>query len=192
MKLDDTKRMRLMIELIGAGLCLVATGVFYVLGLGPLLSRKEDAATHQAKITAQQSIALDLKRSLTQDRAKLAEAERELAQSPLQLAPATDVNKRISLMTDLARECGLKLDVVLPGMPSAGNRYERVPIHISGTGNYGTCVSLLHRLRQEFPDTTVTSLKLDADPSDAKAVARFSIDLLWHASPKLFARAGAG
>ena len=187
MKLDDTKRMRLMIELVGAGLCLVATGAFYFIGLGPLLSQREDAATHQAKINAQRSIALDLKRSLTQDRARLAGAEHELAQSPLQLAPATDVNKRISLMTDLARKCGLKLDVVLPGVPSKGHRYEMVPIHISGTGNYRTCVSLLHRLRQEFPDTTVTSLNLSADPADTKAVARFSIDLLWHASPKLFA-----
>ncbi len=191
MKLDDAKRMQLMIELVGAGLCLVATGAFYFLGLGPLLSQKEDAATHQAKINAQRSIALDLKHSLEQDRAKLANAERELAESPLQLAPATDVNKRISLVTALARECGLKLDVVLPGMPSTGHRYETVPIHLSGTGNYRTCVSLLHRLRQKFPDTTVTSLNLSADPADVKAVARFSIDLLWHASPKFFATTGA-
>ncbi len=190
MKLDDAKRARLIIDISGTALCLVATGLFYVIGLGPLLGEQKQAATSRAKINAQRAIARGLTQKLAKDKARYRVAQRELAESPLQLAPVTDVNKRILQVTALARECGLKLDVVLPGAPSTGRRYETVPIHLSGTGNYRTCVDLLHRLRQKFPDTTVTSLDLGADPAEPKAGARFSIDLLWHAAPTIAAGAG--
>jgi len=190
MKLSPAKRSRLIIDISGAALCLVATGMFYVIGLGPLLGEQRQAATSRAKVNAQRAIARGLTQTLARDKTAYRAAQRELAESPLQLAPVTDVNKRILEVTALARECGLKLDVVLPGVPSAGRRYETVPIHLSGTGNYRTCVDLLHRLRQKFPDTTVTSLDLGADPADAKAGARFSIDLLWHAAPRIASAAG--
>lgn len=189
MRLDDVTRMRLTIDAVGAGLCLAVTAALYFFALGPMISARRDAETYEAKVAAQRATAADLSRELASEHAVLRDVEHELAESPLQLASASDVNTRIAGMADLARECGLKLDVIVPGMPSKGKRFETVPIHLSGTGNYRTCVAMLHRLRQKFPDTTVTSVKLSADPADQQAAARFSIDLLWHAAPELFAEA---
>jgi len=181
-KLDDAKRTRLIIDISGAALCLVATGMFYVIALGPILDELKQAAASRAELDAQRAASQSLTRTLARDQAAYRAAQHELAQSPLQLAPVTDINKRLLDVTALARDCGLKLDIVLPGTATTGQRYETVPIHLSGTGNYGTCVDLLHKLRQKFPDTTVASLDLSADPADTKAAARFTIDLLWHAA----------
>lgn len=185
MKLDDATRTRLTIDATGVGMCLLLTVAFYFIGLSPLLDRRHDAETHEAKVAAQRATAADLSMALAKYYGVFRDAERELADSPLQLAPASDVNTRIAQMADLARNCGLKLDVILPGLPSKGTRFETVPIHLTGTGNYRTCVAMLHRLKEKFPDTTVTSLNLSADPANAKAGARFSVDLLWHAAPVL-------
>jgi len=187
MKIDESTRSRLTIDVAGAGVCLAATVAFYFIGLSPLLAARQNAENYEAKLAAERAAAADLSRELANDHGLLREVQRELADSPLQLAPASDVNARIARVADLARACGLKLDVVLPGLPVKAKRFETVPIHLSGTGNYRTCVAMLHRLRQKFPDTTVTSLNLTSDPGDPKAVARFSIDLLWHASPEIFA-----
>ena len=190
MKIDQSTRARLTIDVAGAGVCLAASAAFYFFGLGPMLSQRKDAENHEAKVAAQRATAADLSRNLASDYGLLRDTQRELAESPLQLAPASNVNARIAMVADLAKACGLKLDIVLPGLPAKGKRFETVPIHLTGTGNYRTCVTMLHRLRQKFPDTTVTSLNLSSDPADPKAVARFSIDLLWHAAPELFAEAG--
>jgi len=184
MKLDEAKRTRLIIDIAGTAFCVAATAVFYVLALGPMLVQENQADTFREKVNAQRAIARGLTQTLAKGKTALRQAKRELAESPLHLAPVTAVNTRILAVTTLARECGLKLDVVLPGATSRGLRYETVPIHLSGTGNYRTCVDLLHRLRLKFPDTTVSSLDLGADPADPKAVARFSIDLMWHAASK--------
>ena len=187
MKIDESTRARWTIDAMGAGLCLAATVAFYFFGLGPMLNARHDADTYQSKVAAERASAADLSQALARDHKMLRGAQRELAESPLQLAPASDVNARIARVADLAKSCGLKLDVVLPGLPAKGKRFETVPIHLAGTGNYRTCVAMLHKLRQKFPDTTVTSLDLSSDPADPKSLARFSIDLLWHAAPGVFA-----
>lgn len=187
MRLDETARIRLTIDVIGTALCIAAAAAFYFFGLSPLLSARQDAEHHEAKVAAKRATAAELSGDLARQHGVLRDAERELAESPLQLAAASDVNARIARVADLARSCGLKLDVIVPGMPQRGKRFETVPIHLTGTGNYRTCVTMLHRLRQTFPDTTVTSLDLSADPADRQAVAQFTIGLLWHAAPELFA-----
>ncbi len=78
----------------------------------------------------------------------------------------------------------MKIDDIQPGAAASGSRYEMVPISLSGKGTYVTCVGFLHRLRQAFPDTGVSSLALQGNPGAAGGAAQFRFDLLWYAAPR--------
>ena len=171
----------------GCVFCIGVTLVFYVLGISPLQRKHTDQASRYASLSAQQGIATKLAEELEEAKSSLVEANKTLDESPFQLVSSSSVNSRIARMTELASKCGLKLDQIRPGTPAVGSRYETIPIYLTGSGNYHTCVLLLYRLRQAFPDTTVTSLELSRDEGAIQAGASFSISLLWYTSPALSA-----
>ena len=174
----------------GVAACIAATLVFHFMGIRPLLERYSKSESYQAALSAQRGIAKDLAASADDMEENMGDAQKALDESPFHLRPANDVNNRIAQMAALANGCGLKLDEIQPGSPESGLRYETVPIHLAGTGNYRTCVALLHRMRQTFPDTTVIALELTGRPADPESPARFQLELLWHAAPASHARAG--
>ena len=178
-------RRRWYVDLTGLAVCAGATLVLYLAGVRPLVRRQEHLASRRASLQAQRRLARDLARSLSALEDRLAEARRTLATSPVRLPSSADVNRRIAQVARMATECGLRLDQIQPGPLSDGTRYQTIPFSLVGTGNYRTCATLLHRLRETFPDAAITSLELSGDPSDPHGAARFHIDLLWHAAPNL-------
>ena len=169
----------------GCVFCIGVTLVFYIMGISPLQRKHTDQTSRHASLSAQRGIATALAEELTETKGSLVDVNKTLDESPFQLVSSASVNRRIARMTELASKCGLKLDQIRPGTPAAGSRYETIPIYLIGSGNYHTCVLLLYRLRQAFPDTTVTSLELSRDVGVTQAGASFSISLLWYTSPSL-------
>jgi len=159
------------------------TLVFSLGGIAPLLRQRAAVAQHRASLAVQRRIASELAESVDSHKTRLAAVRKTLTQSRFQLESSANINERIAKIAALARDCGLKIDEIQVGSSTRGPRYETVAIHLEGVGNYRTCVTLLHRLRQSFPDTTISSLKLSGEPGDPRAVANLCVDLLWHAVP---------
>lgn len=188
MRTNGSTSWRWFMDAAGAAICIGATLAFYLGGVRPLVQRYTEAESYQSSINAQRKVLSQLTATFVTEQNCLAEAKRALANSPFQLESSADINKRIARIAGLASDCKLKLDEIRPDAPISGLRYETVAIHIIGEGNYRTCVALLYRLRQVFPDTTVTSFTLRGNPNDHKAVASFTIDLLWYAAANVHAK----
>ena len=177
-----TKWKFLQIDAAGAGLCVVAGLLFYFAAVRPLVGQRETRAVQQAQVETQRQNAARLseRTSLLQNR--LAEVRKALNETPIQLAPAVHINRRIARLADLADQNGLTVDEIQPGKPTSTRQYEMIPIRLLGSGSYRTWAAFLHQLPRTFPDTSVRSFELSADPGDPSVPATFRIDLVWHAA----------
>ena len=102
----------------------------------------------------------------------------------MSLQPAEQVNRRIAQITDLARSSRLRLEGVKPGGVISGERFDRVPIQLKGSGNYSDCAEFAGQLRKRFPDIAVRAFRMTSQRSAAANLSTsFQIDLIWLAAP---------
>jgi Tfp pilus assembly protein PilO len=169
----------------GIGVCALATLVLIVWGLHPMFRRQCNVRDREETLSQKQAMIADRSAELERLTDQVEQAREALKRRPFRLVSACDVNVRIAEMATLAMSAGLKLDEIEPGASRPDSRYERIPIHLAGTGNYPACVAMLHRLRRNFPDTTVIALDLSGDPADSRVPTEFQMELMWHAAPTL-------
>lgn len=170
------------IDAIGVGVCLVAMLLFYLSGVRPILHLREGQAAQQQQLEAQRSNAIRLYERAAAVRDELAKAAKVLRASHVQLQPASQINRRIAKLADRALGNGLKLDQIHPGKATQGGKHLTIPIRLQGSGSYRAWAGFLHDLALQFPDTSVHSFRLSADPGDLTADAEFQIDLVWFAA----------
>ena len=181
MQLDLTIWHRRKIEIIGLGTCVVLTLVFYLAGIRPLIKSVRAQGILEVQSGTEEIAADTLRASHAMMRNKVVAIREALDQVSLKLEPTSRINRRVALVAQLATDSGLKVDQIQPGVPASGQRYQMVPIKLVGTGSYKTCMVFLHRVRQVFPDTGVSSLQLSGNPSAPSAEATFRINLSWYA-----------
>jgi len=178
--LTDWKKRK--IDAIGVGVCLVAVLSFYLSGIRPILRRREGQAAQQQQLAAQRKNAIRLDERAAVVRDELEEAAKALAASRVQLQPARQINRRIARLADSASGNGLKLDQIHPGIATPGGKHVTIPIRLLGSGSYRAWAGFLHDLAVQFPDTSVHSFRLSADPENQTTAAEFQVDLVWFAA----------
>jgi len=162
--------------------CVILSAVGYFAGLRPLLVRQDQLAAVEVRLDSRHRDVRQRADSVANLADSLARTKRALAESPVQLQPARDINAQIARLAKLASECGMKIDEIQPAQPSSGPRFQTVPIHFVGRGDFRTCVQLMHRVREAFPDTAVASFKLTGNPRNPDADAQLILNLLWCAT----------
>ncbi len=120
-------------------------------------------------------------------RARAASAEARLNESHDRLGGVGLRNERVTGLTELADECGLRVDRMQPGEVARDGLYLVMPIRIEGEGSYPECARFLSELLTRFSDMSAESFSLDARGSAGPRRATFGFDLVWYADP-----AGAG
>lgn len=172
------------IDAIGVGVCLVAMLLFYLSGIRPILHRREGQAAQEQQLAAQLENAIRLDERAAVVRDELAEAAKALEVGHIELQPARQINRRIAKLADRASGNGLKLDQIHPGSPTQaqGGKHVTIPIRLRGSGSYRAWAGFLHDLAVQFPDTSVHSFRLSADPGDQAKAANFQVDLVWFAT----------
>jgi Tfp pilus assembly protein PilO len=163
----------------GIVVCILLSVALYYAGLQPLAAGYDRYLAQQSELEIKQQSATTSNASLQTLQRRLGSLQQQLTDNPLRLQPATAINKRLGELTDLAAQLGLRMEDVQPGKSNSGARFETVTIHLAGTGAYRTCVLFLHRLREKFPDTAVTSFHLSGNPNDTASIANFEFDLQW-------------
>lgn len=178
--LTDWKKRK--IDAIGVGVCLVAMLLFYLSGIRPILRRREGQAAQVQQLATQRKNAIRLYERAVVVRDELAEAAKVLKASHVQLQPAGQINRRIAKLADRASGNGLKLDQIHSGSATQGVKHLTIPIRLRGSGSYRAWAGFLHDLAVQFPDTSVHSFRLSADPRDQTTAANFQVDLVWFAT----------
>jgi Tfp pilus assembly protein PilO len=170
------------IDIAGVAICGAVTIGLYLTGMGPLFRRHAAVASLEEELLRRNRESRGLAVSLGELRERDAEVQKALSASPLRLQTVSYTNRQLAEIAELAAQCGMKVNEIRPRSVLSGERYEVVPMHLSGEGSYPTCVRFLHRLRREFPDTAVVSLDLSCNPTDPTS-ASFKFSLEWYAAP---------
>ncbi|MBU6413477.1 MAG: type 4a pilus biogenesis protein PilO [Planctomycetes bacterium] len=176
---DDVFR----VDIAGGLFCVAVTGVAYFTAIAPNATRREEQVRQQAEILelrTQLDQTTKFQRQLT---AQLAARHSDLEKTAIQLEPATSVNQRVSSLTTLAAQVGIVLDAVEPGSQNDASDFSRVPIKLSGKGTYAASATFLSQLKERFPDTAVSSMRLNSNPAAPSSVPTVWFDLVWYAAP---------
>lgn len=185
MQFDPAIWQRRKIEIIGLCTCIVLALVFYLAGIHPLIRSVKAQGILQVQLDAEEIMAGKLRASHAMMRNRVVAIRKALDKVSLKLEPTSRMNQRVAQVAELAMDSGLKVDQIHPGVPASGQRYQMVPIKLTGVGSYKTCMVFLHRIRQVFPDTGVSSLQLSGNPSAPSTEATFRINLSWYALPPM-------
>lgn len=166
----------------GVGLCLVMSATAYLVGVVPLTRRAAAAQTQTLELDQERQKVDKLTKSRQRLDGQLDRARRAVEEGSFQLRPVEDLNKYLAQLTKLATGSGLTLHEIQPGQTTDQTHYQSVPIVMSGTGSYRTCMLFLHKLHSELLDTRLSSLTLSASDRSRKPGAKFRLALVWHAA----------
>lgn len=170
----------------GVAACLVVLGAVLALVVRPRL--EAEAAAHEADRTLaslREESELALKRAKTAEDAAAA-LQKDLDAQPLTLGPASRLNDRIASVSASAEKLGLKILELVPGVELPAASHSRFPIRLRAAGPADAGPSLLRELHRQFPDLSVVSVKLSANPADSaesgrRALAQLAVDFEWYA-----------
>ncbi len=168
------------IDLTALVVCAALTAAAYFFGIQPVFASQGLRAEQREQLNAGRAELTTLANTHQQLRLRRVNVQRERAENPLHLQPATHTNRRVTKLSELASACGLRVDRIQPGETRPGPRYGSKPIVLTGVGGFPKCVEFLRRLRETFPDTGVTHFDLNSDGVTGKALPTFAINLEWY------------
>jgi Tfp pilus assembly protein PilO len=172
------------VDLAGAAALAALTAAVVLGGVLPLMANHKEYLALHSELAVQRDQAARLEVTMETLRQKLESARRTVDGSPLHLAAAGTVNRRLTEVSALAGDVGLVIDDIRPDRSVPGTHCETIPIAVAGSGTYRTCTLFLARLRRTMPDTSVSALELAAGGLDATGAGKFRMDLRWHAAPR--------
>jgi hypothetical protein len=168
----------------GLAVLLAISAAAYFLGVLPVLERHAHADAQVLELTEARQKAQDSEKLLEATRKQLAAAKAEFTASPLQLQPLGQLNQRLAAVADIAARSGATLDDVQPGKAVLLPRLDTQPVRVTGIASFPSFTGLLHRIRDELPDSAVDNFDLTiTNPTGVGANAKFDFDLVWYARP---------
>jgi Tfp pilus assembly protein PilO len=174
------------IYLGGAVVCGLLSAGAYAVGIHPATLRHAEQVAKEAELRFAKQKANNLAGQLNTARAELVRINDAIANVPLRLEPAAQVNDRLARLTDLAdniKPVKLVIDEMRPGAAAEGRDFKTVPIYIAGSGTYPACAAFLHGLRESFPDMAVLSFDTTNNSATPDSpAATFQLELAWHAA----------
>lgn len=165
-------------------LIVVLGAMAYVMQIGPLLSRRQQAQAQAAQLLQKQSELQQSERTLRRLKDQLQAIQSATEQSQLKLEPVSQLNQKLAHLTALAGEHGLQVDTIESGQTADFARYSTVAIRISGRGAYRNCAAFVGRFPASMPDVGVASFRMVCVNPDDDANTTFVFDLLWYTSPR--------
>ena len=165
---------------LGASATLVAlTASWFLVGVQPLLSAKQRAATLGEEASAQRDAIRELVSKRDESGTRLASIEESLAQTTVRLKPASALNAQLAEITRLAEVEQIVVDRIEPSAMVETALATRVPVRFAGRGASPSAIRFLAALRKRFPDIAVEGFEMATQGNEAIAAVRF--DCVWYA-----------
>jgi Tfp pilus assembly protein PilO len=170
----------------GAALAAVLglTAIAYFGQVAPTIQNNELAKAQAIELVSQQTKSRDLERTVRTTGDQLESVRQAIAKNSLQLESASELNKRLARLTDLASENHLQVDTIESGETHDYDRYSTVSIRLAGHGTYRNCQAALANLRSTMPDVGVVSMVMNSGGVTTDTAATFTFELLWHTQPQ--------
>ncbi|MEZ6242908.1 MAG: type 4a pilus biogenesis protein PilO [Phycisphaerales bacterium] len=125
----------------------------------------------------------ELEQSLSDTRAATVAARERLESSHGQLSGVGLRNERLTGLTTLAVECGLRIDRMEPSEVVREGMFLTMPIRMEGVGGYPECARFLHLLLERFSDMKMPRRSRSRQAGEERAPGRSGFDLVWYADP---------
>lgn len=172
------------IDAIGLAACLSVTFVAYLTLVRPGFNEHAESDRLRSQLAEKSVAVADARKSLAALRTSLDQTLTAVQELPLRLEPAAQVNRRLAQLADLAVEVGLELHQMQPDPARAGDRYDVVPIVLSGAGDYRRVTKYIRRIHDSFADIAVVDFDLTSGNAGDKQT-RFDLGLAWYTMPAL-------
>lgn len=171
------------IDVLGLLACALLTGVAYVAVVSPVLQKHSERSALRAQLAEKHDRTISLSQMERQLGGQVAQLREDLALSEVRLEPPQYLNTRMALIVELASATGIVINETRAGEVRPGERYQTVPIFISGSGSYSKSAAFIHVLRNRLPDTGVVGFELSGNPGRAGATGAFRFQLIWYVAP---------
>ncbi len=172
------------IDAVGVSVCLLITGLAYLTLVRPVWLVQEESGRLAPLLSQKQETVRAARASLVELRKSLEDTRLELEDLPLRLESATQVNSRLAKLADLASQAGLELHQMLPEKTRRGERYNTVPIKLSGAGDYRKVTRFMRDIHENFADIAIEGFDLSSGDT-VRGRASFDLGLAWYTVPAL-------
>ena len=135
----------------------------------------------QISTNAEDLVAMD--RSVRERRKELAGVTSAYADQRVMLEPITAVNTRQTRIRQTAESAGLKVASLRNGEPAGKQKFPRVPITMTGSGQARSILGFLNTLHSDFRDTSVIGFEIEAQPFAPQELPRFTASINWFIDP---------
>ena len=166
----------------GVGLLAMTLGG-YLFVIEPVLQGRAERESLEMRLRSDSDRLESLREARDGLRARVSSGEQRLAESGDSLLGMSGRNKRMGELTELAGECGLRLDRLQPGDPAREEMFTVTPITMQGVGSYDNVSVFLHRIIERFSDVSARSFSLEAQGEESDRQAAFVFELAWYADP---------
>lgn len=170
------------IDAAGILACAVVTSLCFVTLVRPTTGNRHAYEQLQPQVTQREHDVQDARATLASLQNDLDKTKVQLHGLPLRLESSSQVNSRLARLAELAAQAGLDVYQILPDTTRAGQRYDVVPIVLSGGGDYVKVTRFMRDVHDNFADIAVVGFDLGTDTQGALR-ARFDIGLAWYTLP---------
>lgn len=172
------------IDAVGLLALSLVTALCYAGLIYPTIDNRRAYEELQPQVTDRTQQVHDAQSSFESLKAELERTQVLLESLPLRLESSSRVNSRLAGIADLASEIGLEVHQLLPDSASSGQRYDVVPIILTGSGDYAQVTQFMRRVHDSFADIAVVGFALSSVNPSAQ-VAQFDIGLAWYTLPAI-------
>lgn len=170
------------IDAVGLLSLALVTALCYAVLIYPAVDNRRSYEQLQPQVAERAGEVERARASLASLQNNLEQTQFQLEDLPLRLESAAGVNSRLASLAELASNVGLDVHQMLPDTARAGQRYDIVPIILSGSGDYAQVTQFMHDVHDRFADVAVVGFDLAAETSGSQT-ARFDIGLAWYTLP---------
>ncbi|MDY7106997.1 MAG: type 4a pilus biogenesis protein PilO [Planctomycetota bacterium] len=174
----------LAIDALGVSICLLLSVVGYFGVVYPHAAGARVLSERRDRLEDQTTTARQLATSRAALNRRLESAHEKLSDHALALEAASELNRRLARLGDLATECGLGVEEIHVGEIVPRPHYRMVPLELKCRARFPQAVLFLQRLHRTAPDVGVWSLELSGNPRTSPSAATAEFDLAWYAAPK--------
>lgn len=172
------------IHVAGAAACTAVTAMMYAFLIYPVVQMQEEYARLSPTLSEKEEALRTARTSLSNIKSDLERTRAEVMELPLRLDSSAQVNSRLARIAELADQQGLELHAMQPKDPWGGDRYDMVPISLTGQGDYRKVTGFMREIHKQFADIAVIDFSLTSAGAGSDE-AQFGIGLAWYTMPVL-------
>lgn len=172
------------IHVFGVAACLLVAGLMYVVLIAPTINTQKEHARLMPLVSEKQESLRNARFILTELKQSLEDTQAQVQALPLRLDSASQVNSRLARIADLAATAGLEVHAMQPEDTWGGDRFDTVPIVLTGEGDYRKITGFMRQVNEQLADIAVIGFTMSSKDS-ISGRAEFGIGLAWYTMPAM-------